>query len=253
MRSLFGLSVTGLLVLGSMAAPSAGTTLVSFMIDDFFPVVGGAGVFSDGGGEPDTNSYHDYRLDPSPPVNWCVEAAPYSAGNLFVRLNRKLDGDAGTMRCTENPRSPGQANGVQRNFVLRISSDQACDILSDPAARLPLTDPAGAAWDEVSSVTPCTLAQNDNPRIRLGTLYKARARSTNIDFLTEMFQDPNSSEYPNSYEIRSESAAPISSDGNHKAVAYSGTFRLVKFEPGQRAKTVGASFAMPVKMDFYQQ
>lgn len=245
MRPLPGLFAAGLLAIVAGTAPSAATTLVSFSIDDTFFAGGGAGVFSDAA-DSGTNHYADYRIDPASPLNWCVDAEPYSPGNLFVRLNRKLDGDAGVLRCTENPGPDGQTPGTQRNVVLRIAAKEACDILSDPLAGLPLTDAAGTAWDPASSTGVCTLAHNDNPRIRVGTLYKAKARTTTIDFLTVMFDQPNS------YEIRSESAAAIATSGAVRTVSYSGGFRLVKFSPGQKARTVGPVFAMPLRIEFEQ-
>jgi hypothetical protein len=235
MRPLSGLFAAGLLAIASASAPSAATTLVSFIIDDTYPG-GGAGVYSDAA-VSGTGHYADYRIDPDPPLNWCVDAEPYAPGNLFVRLNRKLDGDAGVLRCTENPRDGSTELGTQRNFVLRIANAEACGILSDPDAGLPLTTDANGI---------CTLAHNDNPRIRLGTLYKAKARTTTIDFLTVMAAKPNS------YEIRSESAAAIASNGAFKTVIYDGMFRLVKFAPGQKARTVGPAFAMPLKIAFEQ-
>lgn len=248
MRSLVRCLAAGLLVAGTLSAPSAQTRVVTFLIDDTFPASAGPGVFSDAD-VSGTNWYADYRIDPAPPLNWCVDAEPYSAGNLFVRLNRKLDGDAGTMRCTEHPNQTDGELGKQRNFVLRIASKQACDYLSDDAAGLPLVDAAGFPWNPESSSGLCVLAQNDNPRVRLGTLYKARAKSTSLDFLTVTFDAANS------YEIRSVSAASITSEHgpNHKRVAYTGNFQLVKFQPGKKAVNVGQPFAMPVRMDFYQQ
>ena len=245
MRPLSGLFAAVLLAVAYGTASSAATTLVSFTIDDTFAPGGGAGVFSDAA-VSGTNHYADYRIDPAPPLNWCVDAEPYSAGNLFVRLNRKLDGDAGVLRCTENPGPDGQPLGTQRNFVLRIALEEACDILSDPLAGLPVTDAAGTAWDPASSTGVCILAHNDNPRIRVGTLYKAKARTTTIDFLTVMFDQPNS------YEIRSESTASISTSGAVRTVTYAGTFRLFKFAPGEKARTVGPAFAMPLRNDFQQ-
>ncbi len=246
MHPLSRFLAAGLLVVGALAIPSAQSSVVSFTIDDAFPSAGGAGVSSDGT-ITGTNWYADYRINTADPLNWCVDAEPYPAGNLFVRLNRKLDGDAGVLRCTENPGPiPGEP-GTQRNFVLRIANDAACDILSDPLAGLPLTDVNGEPWDTALSTGACVLAHSDNPRIRLATLYKSRARTTTIDFLTVMFDSPNS------YEVRSESAAAITSNGpGHKRVEYTGTFRLVKFAPGKKAQTVGQPFVMPVRIDFYQ-
>jgi hypothetical protein len=250
MNRLAAVSVMALFV--SMTSVLAQSSLVTFTIDGTYPgsvpAAGGAGVFSDAT-NTGTDTYSDYRIDPNPYLNWCVDAQPGSAGNLFVRLNRKLDGDAGSLRCSENPRPDG-AFGVPREFVLKIANDAACDILADPLAGLPLTDAYGNPWNTSGSLTPCVLLQSDNPRIRLGTLYKARPRTTSVDFLTVMF------DYPNSYEIRSETEATITQnalDPARRSVAYSGTFRLVKFAPDAKAKTVGPSFMMPVRMEFLQQ
>ena len=60
-------------ILAALSGVSAATTTVaSFLIDDAYPGAG-PGVRSDGKGE-----YADYRIDPTPPVNWCVDAAPFS-------------------------------------------------------------------------------------------------------------------------------------------------------------------------------
>ena len=249
MKRLLACCVT-CLVVALMTSASAQSSVVSITVDDTFPglvAAGGVGVFSDAG-TTGTNHYSDYRIDPYPYLNWCVDAQPSPPGNLFVRLNRKLDGEAGTLRCSENPRPDGLA-GVPRNYVARIAVDAVCDMLADPRAGLPLSDAAGAAWDTSASSTPCVLPRSDNPRIRLPTLYKAKARTTPVDFLTSMFN------YPNSYEIQSDGEASISQNPmvpGLKTVSYSGTFRLVKFEPGVRARAVGPSFAMPVRMEFLQ-
>jgi hypothetical protein len=192
--------VTGALaVCGILAAWSgvvAATTVVRFVINDDFPGDGEPGVRSDG-----NPVYADYRIDPIPPVNWCVDAAPYSQGLLFVRLNRKLDGDAGVQRCSDYPDGGGVNMAIPRNITLTIDDDAVCDLLADPFAGLTVTDGGNLAWNIGSSSPPCTLATNDNPRIRLDTLYIARAKTTTIDFQTEMFGSPVS------YVIRSDTAA----------------------------------------------
>ena len=140
---------------GVTAAP---TTVLSVTIDDTYPG-GGAGVYSDAATTPTgTMVYADYRIG-SLPLNWCVEAEPAPPGNLFVLLNRKLDGPAGVLRCSENPDGGGNP-GVPRNFTLQIANEAVCDLLADPAAGLPLTDVGGVGWDASSSI-PCVLAQND--------------------------------------------------------------------------------------------
>jgi hypothetical protein len=67
-----------------------------------------------------------------------------------------------------------------------------------------------------------------------------------VDFLTFNFGSTVS------YEIQSDSAAPIVTVGNTKTVTYTGTYHLVRFEPGARAKMVQPAFVMPVKMAFTQ-
>ncbi|MGE0359859.1 MAG: hypothetical protein AB7H93_06590 [Vicinamibacterales bacterium] len=235
-------------ILAALSGVTAATTVVSFMIDDTFPalVAGGAaaapGVTSDGLAED--GAYADYRIDPTPPLNWCVDAAPYSQGLLFVRLNRKLDGDAGVLRCTANlnPNVVSPVFGIQRNVTLTINSLDACDRLAEPDAGLPVKDSANADWNLSAKTLPCTLSSNHNPRIRLETLYKARAKATPIHFQTEMF------EFPVSYVIQSEASAGIASVGNVKEVSYTGTYRLVRYAPGSKPKTVGPAFTMPVRM-----
>ena len=238
------LALTASVVATLVSAAGAATTLVSFTIDDSYPNATGPGVFSDAA-TTGTTVYADYRIGPLP-LNWCVDAEPFSPGNLFVRLNRKLDGEAGVLRCSENPDDFGNP-GVPRNFTLKIANDDVCGRLADPTAGLPLVDGSGGPWVPGSSSLPCLLPRNDNPRIRLGTLYKPRAKTTNIDFLTVMFDAPVS------YEIRSDSEAtivPDAFDPARKRVTYSGTFHLVRFEPGVKTRTVGQAFTMPVKMDF---
>jgi hypothetical protein len=220
--------------------------VLNFTIDDLYPGTG-PGAFSDAA-TTGTPAYADYRIGPLP-LNWCVDAEPAPPGNLFIRVNRKLDGEAGVLRCSENPDGDGNL-GVPRNFVLRINNDDVCDRLADPAAGLPLVDAGGVAWNSASSGLPCVLPRNDNPRIRLGTLYKSRAKTTNVDFCTVMFDAPVS------YEIRSVGEAaivPDPLDSTRKSIAYNGTFNLVRFEPGVKTKTVGQAFTMKVRMEFKTQ
>ena len=153
------------------------------------------------------------------------------------------------LRCSENLDNDGHP-GVPRNFRLRIANDDVCDRLADPAAELPLAESTGAPWDPVNSALPCVLPQSGNPRIRLSTVYKARAKTTNIDFLIPMLDAPVS------YEVRSESDATISPDAldpTRKVVAYNGTYRLARFEPSVKARTVGQAFTMPVRMELKAQ
>lgn len=219
----------------------AATTVVSFVIHE---PTGVAGVRTDNVGD---GTYEDFRINPSNPANWCVDATPYSQGLLFVRLNRKLDGDAGSLRCSDHLDGDGNL-GVPRNVRLTILNDQACDLLADPLAGLPVTDSASLPWNNTSSSGPCTVASNDNPRIRLDTLYKAKGKTTPIAFQTEML---NSLLYPVSYVIESDAAASITSLApNVKLVKYASTYHLVRFAPGQKPKTMLPAFTMPVEMTF---
>ncbi len=196
---------------------------------------------------PERNAYFDYRIDPYPMLNWCVGAEPASPGNLIVGLNRKLDGPAGVLRCSDNPDGGGVNFGVPRNFTLRINNETVCDLLADPTAGLflSLIEADGDAWDPDSSTPPCVLPTNDNPRISLATLYKPRAKTTNIKFQTAMF-DPV---YPTSFVIDSDAEAPITHVSSTKrTVSYTGTYHLARFSP--KGKTVGPAFKMPVKMVF---
>ena len=229
--------VAGALVAAAgSGATAAATTVLQVAIDDGFPASGGPGVFSDAATTL-TNSYDDYRIGPSGPsdLNFCVEAEPAPPGNLFILLNRKLDGPAGVLRCSEN-------GGTSRNFVLKIANEDVCDLLAEPAAGLELTNAAGIPWNTAPAGT-CVLATVFNPRIRMGTLYKARAKTTNIDFLL-------GTDLPVSYEIQSDALATITPSSlvpALKSVAYTGTYHLVRFAP--KARTVGPAFSMPVKMD----
>jgi hypothetical protein len=218
---------------------SAGVTVLKFVIDDDFPgnPAFDPGAFSDGVPE-----YADYRVY-SDSFNYCVQAEPYPPGNLFVRLNRNLDGDSGTQRCSDN-------GGTPRQFVLQIHNATACGYLAsayntaDPGDEDGVFDLAGNSY---GGTGPCRVPRNDNPRIRFETLYKSKAKQTTVDFLTIMRGKPVS------YEIRSDTAAPIKHlDAVTREVAYTGTYHLVEFRPGTRAKTVGPAFPMPVRMVFTQ-
>lgn len=234
------LGVTGALavcgIVAALSGVTAATTVVSFKIHDGFPLEA-AGVRSDGNNE---GEYSDYRIDPLPPLNRCVDAAPYSQGLLFVRLNRKMDGDAGVLHCSDP-----DVGGIPRNVTLTIDDQPVCDLLAaDLDAGLLVTDAANVAWNTALSTGPCTLARIDNLRIRLDTLYKARAKTTTIHFQTEMFG------YPASYVIQSDAAATITGS-NLKDVRYTGNYHLVRFAPGVKPKTVGPPFYMPVQMTFW--
>ena len=103
LRQFYGGSRVCVPILGiAIAAPAAKGSKVdvlTFTIDN-----APAGYALSGDGIPSADSsgtYMDYRLasggaaDP----NYCVEASPSASGLTFIRLNRKLDGDAGYQYC----------------------------------------------------------------------------------------------------------------------------------------------------------
>ena len=121
------------IILAMPGARAATTWVVSFTIDDSYDVEGNQTNAVRGDlysptdpadpSPPQPVPYKDYRsTSVTPDPNFCVEASPYAGGGLFVRLNRKLDGDAGTMRRTDH-------GGTQRQFSVVISSQGACQEL----------------------------------------------------------------------------------------------------------------------------
>lgn len=186
-------------------------------------------VFSD---SPD--GYKDYRLasgantDP----NYCVEASPANSGFTFIRLNRKLDGDAGSMYCGLF----GGVGATPRQYSVRIAAADAClEAFTNGYANTP---EAG-----------CIFTGNDKPRIRLANLYANRAKSTPVALLSEFYSNPNGV----SYEIRTNTDATVTTwagNTNIRMVHYTGTARLVKFSPGMSATTVASAFPLPFHMTF---
>jgi hypothetical protein len=71
-----------------------------------------------------TNEYKDYRLGngQQSDLNFCLEAD--ATRNLFVRFNRKLDGESGVQRCDTSDDQYGA--GVQRQYLLEIRNSAAC-------------------------------------------------------------------------------------------------------------------------------
>jgi hypothetical protein len=182
------------------------------------------------------SAYADYRIaattsntDP----DYCVEASPESSGFLFVRLNRKLDGDSGSMYC-------GLFGGVgttPRHYSLTINAQEICDELYTSG----YTD----------ATFPCTVNGRDKPRIRLSNLYASKPAKTPVAFLMETY-DVNDV----SYEIQTVNDADVSVAGgttNIRVVQYGGQMRLVKFAPGARPTTILAPFLLPFHMTFNRQ
>ena len=216
--------------LGMVAAAAKGGTvwLASFTIDDGWSPSNA--VFGDGLGK-----YDDYRLgsgletDP----NFCVEASPFSGGDLFVRLNRKLDGDTGFMRCDTPNHDYGA--GKQRQFSLVIMSDSACWELGSNG----YLSPDSTTWH-----AGCTMTGGPNPRIRIGNLWARNAR-TGMDFLTT-----NPSGGSVTYVVESDSNATILvGPGETRVATYGGTARLHKFAPNS-VGTVADPFPLPFHMTF---
>jgi hypothetical protein len=167
-------------------------------------------------------TYEDYRLDGG---DYCVEATV--SGGLFIRFNRKLDGDTGTQYC-------GQSGGSPRQFAVAVSSASACAELWSHGY------PTGPD-------APCVITDTDNPRIRItNDPYGKRTARTPVAFLTKWYDD-----YRTSYEVRTETDAVVTSDGpDRRIVTYSGSARLWRFEAGAKPKAVADPFPLPFHMTF---
>ena len=231
MRPICSMFVVGLLIAVNLATGrAAGTTVTSFSI------TGDAtywGVLSNG-----VNSYEDYRIDSTTDqLNACVQAEPNNTGFLFIRFNRKLDGDTGVQYCDRY--SPSLA----RQYSLQIVDTTICALLSEDGAGLLAEGALTVAGDG-----SCTLVRSDNPRIRLSTLYKPRAKATPVAFLITMF------DYPVSWEIRTVDDAPITTrlGGNPavRSVKYTGKVELYRFAPNVKTRVVGPAFDLPLEMVF---
>ncbi len=174
--------------------------------------------------------YRDYRLGTGlvTDVNYCVEASP-AASLLFVRLNRKLDGDSGTQYC-------GLYDGSPRQFVLTIDNAEACAEL----------------WSHGYSSGPdasCTFTGLEKPRIRISSdLYATRTSRTPVAFLYQKYDQSLVS-----YEVRTEtdaSVVKVGLDPTIRIVSYSGSARLWRFAPGVKARAVAQAFPLPFQMTF---
>lgn len=223
-----GALILGLAVVSPVLCGGPTVWLMTFTIDDdpsyavagdgLDPIVpGGPGV------------YKDYRLGTGLPddVNYCVEGSP--SQGLFIRLNRQLDGGAGTQYC-------GLSGGSPRQFFLTISTDAACAELWSHGY------PAGPD-------SPCTFTGADKPRIRITSdLYGKKTNRTPVAFLSKWYDVSATS-----YEVRLDTDATVVNvgvDPSMRVVSYSGSARLWRFEPGLRARAVAQAFPLPFQMTF---
>ena len=223
-RIVIGCAIAASVLAATSQAKGPTVWLASFTIDNS-PT---NAVFSDAV-EAD---YEDYRLgtglesDP----NFCVEASPNSS-LLFVRLNRKLDGDAGFMRCDTPTHEWSQ--GRQRQFTLKITNDSAClELWSN-----------GYLPDAQNFDQPCFMTGGPNPRIRIGNLWAKNPRSP------VLFHTTNPSGGSVTYVVETDSNVTVTGPGNIKEVTYGGTARLHKFAPNA-VGPVAEPFQLPFRMIF---
>jgi hypothetical protein len=227
-----GALIIGLTVVSPLLNAAATVWLISFTIDDGYPVKGDG--LTAPGDIPGT--YKDYRLGTGQPddVNYCLEASP-SANLLFIRLNRKLDGDSGTQYCGRNGGSP-------RQFFVTINDDTACSELWSHGYNF-YVDPQGQR-QETGPDAPCIFTGADKPRIRISNdPYARQTTTTPVGFLSKWYDESLTS-----YELRTETNAVVEKAGldpSMRIVRYSGTARLWRFEPGVREGAVTQPFALP--------
>jgi hypothetical protein len=219
-----GVLVLGLAIVSQALGAAPTVWLTTFSIDPSEDEILPNAVSDDGG--PD---YKDYRLVQGGPgdPNYCVEAT--LSGGLFIRLNRKLDGDAGTQFC-------GQHGGSPRQFAVVIAADTACAALSEDDY-------------PVDGTAPCVITGLDQPRIRItNDLYGKGTTRTPVAFLTKWYDTTRVS-----YEVRTETDATVIKDGldsSKRTVYYEGNARLWRFAPGVKAKPVADAFPLPFQMTF---
>lgn len=225
-RIIIGCAIAASVLTATSQAKGPTVWLASFTIDNLSPE---NAVFSDAV-EAD---YQDYRLgtglesDP----NFCVEASPNST-LLFVRLNRKLDGDDGFMRCDTPTHEYSQ--GKQRQFTLKIRNDSACWELWTNG----YLSANSADWHQ-----PCDMTGGPNPRIRLGNLW---AKSPRFPVL---FHTTNPSGGSVTYVVETDANVTVTGPGNSKVVTYGGTARLHKFAPNA-VGPVAEAFQLPFHLTF---
>ena len=220
--------VSGTLLITAAVNAAATVWLMTFTIDDGPSyAVSGDGIDPAEPGGPGV--YKDYRLGTGLPddLNYCVEASPTPL--LFIRMNRKLDGPSGNQYCDLFGGSP-------RQFSITISNGSACSEL----------------WTHGyvdAPETPCVLAGVDKLRIRIDSdLYAKRTTTTPVAFLAKPHDTAATS-----YEIRTAAGAAVLQAGvdpSMRIVSYSGSARLWRFEPGEKARAVAESFPLPFQMTF---
>ena len=151
-----------------LATRAAAVSVASFTIDEA-PAPTYA-VFSDRA-VTGTNEYKDYRLGTGQQsdLNFCLEADV--SRNLFVRFNRKLDGESGVERCDTPDDLYG--TGKQRQYLIEIRNESSCQELGVNGYL-----PAAPTWN-----APCLITGGVNPRIRMGSLFGKGAKFP-VDFLT---------------------------------------------------------------------
>lgn len=229
LRRLLTAAVVILAMTVASTVSNAGLTawLMTFTIENGFGVAGdGVDPVIPGG----PGVYKDYRLGTQLPGDrdYCVETSP-TTQLLFIRLNRKLDGDTGTQYC-------GLFGGTPRQFFLTINSASVCNELSSHGY------PTGPG-------SPCVVNGLDRPRIRISSdLYAKQTTTTPVAFLTEWYDSNRTS-----YEVRTETDASVLKDGtdaSKRTVIYGGTARLWRFEPRVTARAVADAFQLPFQMTF---
>lgn len=218
-------------------ARGAAVSVVSFTIDEAAAPT--YAVFSDKA-VTGTNEYKDYRLGTGEQtdLNFCLEAD--ASRSLFIRFNRKLDGESGVQRCDTPDDQYGA--GKQRQYLIEVRNQSSCQELGANGYL-----PAATAW-----TAPCVITGGVNPRIRMGSLF-AKSTKFPVDFLTTNPTQDKSVAI--SYEIQSVANATIVAGpgdlSNVRTVSYSGTAKLVKFGGG--TSFTGEPFPLPFKMTFVRQ
>jgi hypothetical protein len=225
MRGLAACGLLWALGTGGMTAaagkPPAPTPVATFWFDNNLDVSGDA-----------AGLYKDYRVTSGDvnDVDYCVEASPSTTG-LFIRLNRKLDGDAGFQYCDLYASSTTRP---KRDMTLHIASSSACNELYLYAPPAYVTD---------DNQGGCYFAHFAKPRIRISSdIFAKRATSTAVAFHEETY-DPNDV----SYEVQTDGNATVTVDpvnSNWRTVSSTGTAHLVRFVPGQQPVSVGGSFPL---------
>jgi hypothetical protein len=211
------------------AKPSA-TAVATFWFEDGFDLAG------DGLGAETPSTlglYKDYRLATAgtDDINYCVEAGPDATG-LFIRLNRKLDGDAGFQYC--DTYAPPSTTRLKRDITLHIRSAVACEELENA--------PPGYVTSDGGS--GCYFGHFAKPRIRISAdVFGKRTTSTPVSFLEKSDNDSDIS-----YEVQTDANAAVTANNptnpNQRRVFSMGTAHLVKFVPGEKSSAVGASFPL---------